>query len=291
MSSSNNSHFKNGQGIKFLPPGFHLVVYSAPPSAAALEAEGLPSASAASSSSTPFGEGITIRHGLFRLTKPKEIVLRRYDDESEAVDGDELDGKDVEDEAESTVAKRLKSDTGSSIARSSTLDSSKEIEGTIISSDYLKTLDPKLAPYPFEKQTEWKRLTSLITSHTLETVLEADKNGDSRCDSLMSSLADEYEGTSPSSSSQQIRKSQWGKERKINEIDEMDRVMVIDDNERKDWQEDIKKGRERCMRFANFDLKRSWRVGALGEEITRDSRDKSWVSVSPQHQRYLVWHC
>lgn len=251
-------------------------MYSAPPSSAALEAEGLPSASAASSSSTPFGEGITIRHGLFRFTNPKEIIVRRYDDSAEAVHNDGFEQEESEGVSESNSSKRLKTETGSSLARSpSSASLSKNIEGTIISQDYLKTLDPKLAPYPFEKQAEWKRLTSLITSHTLNTVLGTDSNGDSRCDSLMSSLADEFEGTSYSLQ-QQAQKSQWGKERKINEIDEMDKVNT-DENERKDWQEDVKKGRERCMRFANFDLKRSWRSGALGEEITRDSRDKSWV--------------
>jgi len=31
------------------------------------------------------------------------------------------------------------------------------------------------------------------------------------------------------------------------------------------------------LRFPQFDLKRSWREGAVGEEITRYSRDKSWL--------------
>lgn len=272
------------QGVKFLPPGFHLFVYSAPPSTATLESEGLP----ASTSATPFGEGITIRHGLLRFSKPKEIIVRKYDSGDEIVQegsGETLEeDDDVEEmeDIESTVAKRFKSSTGSSIALNTS--STSGIEGTIISQDYLKTLDPKLAPYPFEKQTEWKRLTSLITSNTLNTVLGFDGNGDSRCDSLMSSLADEFEGI-PSSSSSKIDKpkSQWGKERQINELDEMDRVNNPDykNGKENDWQEDVKKGKEKCMRFANFNLKRSWRIGALGEEITKNSRDKSWVGSNP----------
>ena len=34
---------------------------------------------------------------------------------------------------------------------------------------------------------------------------------------------------------------------------------------------------ERTMRFPRFRLKRSWRDGAVGEEITRYARDKSWL--------------
>lgn len=101
----------------------------------------------------------------------------------------------------------------------------------------------------------------------------------------MSSLADEKEaalGQDGSSSAEaQAERSQWGKERQINEIDEMDRSIAESNGEPVEsdtaWQEDVKKGKERCMHFASFDLKRSWRAGAVGEEITRDSRDKSWV--------------
>lgn len=35
--------------------------------------------------------------------------------------------------------------------------------------------------------------------------------------------------------------------------------------------------RDRFLGFPVFDLKRSWKSGATGEEITRDSRDKSWL--------------
>ncbi len=34
---------------------------------------------------------------------------------------------------------------------------------------------------------------------------------------------------------------------------------------------------ERTMRFPVFNLKRSWRDGAIGEEITRYAKDKSWL--------------
>jgi len=34
---------------------------------------------------------------------------------------------------------------------------------------------------------------------------------------------------------------------------------------------------ERVMRFPVYRLKRSWRDGAVGEEVTRYARDKSWL--------------
>lgn len=37
---------------------------------------------------------------------------------------------------------------------------------------------------------------------------------------------------------------------------------------------------EMPLHFIEFDLRRSFRVGAVGEEITRYSRDKSWLLAS-----------
>lgn len=39
----------------------------------------------------------------------------------------------------------------------------------------------------------------------------------------------------------------------------------------------LQEGNERKLKFPVFDIKRSWRDGAVGEEITRYSRDKSWL--------------
>lgn len=199
------------------------------------------------------------------------------DDGTEDVSG--ANSADEVEMSDGAVAKRLKSSSGTGVPATR---SSQGISDTIVSPEYLKTLDPKLAPYPFDKQAQWKRLTSLITSHTLQQVLGNDNNGDSRCDSLMSSLADEKEAA-PGAGSTGRPRSQWGKERQINELDEMDRTANgsagtrQEEEKEGDWQEDVSKGKERCMRFATFDLKRSWKEGAVGEEITRDSRDKSWV--------------
>jgi A1 cistron-splicing factor AAR2 len=282
-------NFYGNQGIKFLPPGLHLFVYSAPPSAAALAAEGLPSTTS-TYSSNPLGEGITIRHGLFRFSKPEEVIVRKYDPAAEQVEGVDAFMSETSEQAESsaglggTTSKRLKASSGNSVPTSlASPHTISSVEDTIISPEYLKTLDSRLAPYPFDKQAEWKRLTSLISQETVIQVLGVDSNGDCRCDSLMSSLADEKEGAASTS-----RRSQWGKERSVNELNEMARADTvtssdaIDQDEKIDegtLLEEVSKGKERCMRFASFDLKRSWRDGAMGEEITRNSRDKSWVSL------------
>jgi len=135
-----------------------------------------------------------------------------------------------------------------------------------VSKDYLKSLDPKLAPYPFDKVEEWKRLTSFVTDKTLETVLGKDGQGDARCDALMASLADESEGNSTQASE---KKQFWGKPRPAEEVSDAD----MQDVSRKDGK------RDRLLRFPAFNLKRSWRPGATGEQLSRDSRDKSWVSI------------
>jgi A1 cistron-splicing factor AAR2 len=135
-----------------------------------------------------------------------------------------------------------------------------------VSKDYLKSLDPKLAPYPFDKVDEWKRLTSFITDKTLETVLGKDGQGDARCDALMASLADESEGNSTQASE---KKQFWGKPRPAEEVVDAD----MQDVSKKEGK------RDRLLRFPVFNLKRSWRPGATGEQLSRDSRDKSWVST------------
>ena len=135
---------------------------------------------------------------------------------------------------------------------------------TIISKEYLRSLDPKLAPYPFSALVEWKSLISFITSTTLVDVLGVDAAGDACCDALMTSLADEAEGEAMQSSLN--KKMFWGKPRSEQETSS-------------ETCGTRKAKTDKVLQFPIFDLKRSWRPGAEGEELSRDSRDKNWVSA------------
>ena len=114
-------------------------------------------------------------------------------------------------------------------------------EEGIISSDRLKSLDSELALYPLNDLDRWKGLTSHITPDILRQVL----GEEGRTDGMM-----EVEGEE--------------EDLKL-EAGAPDGVPSLSARPRKKLQ------------FPKFDLRRSWRPGAVGEEITRYSRDKSWL--------------
>lgn len=162
--------------------------------------------------------------------------------------------------------------------------------------DQLRTLDPQLAPYPFEGHKQWKELTSLITQKTLDTVLGVDAMGDSRADALMSSKTDELIASRSNAGRATIDSARtvWGKPRESsdgniresNAIPESTEDVSHDKNELDESQSGVPaeagsisddQPTERILSFPVFDLKRSWREGASGEELSTNSRDKSWV--------------
>jgi A1 cistron-splicing factor AAR2 len=125
----------------------------------------------------------------------------------------------------------------------------------IISEEHLKSLDSELAPYPFDGLDKWKALTSMIGKRVLEEVL-----GSGRVDG-MTSVEGEVDETDII-------------QREASRSLGSDGTSVGADFKRETASQD---GEERAMRFVRFDLKRSWEKGSVGEEITRWSRDKSWL--------------
>ena len=118
-------------------------------------------------------------------------------------------------------------------------------EEAVISVDHLKTLDPELAPYPFDGSHKWTALTNKVNQMVLDEVIGTD----GRVDGMM--LVD-------------------GEEDELSELNKAKRTdgrPVLDPD-----QLDTKR-----LRFPKFDLKRSWKSGAVGDEVTRFSRDKSWL--------------
>ncbi|OXG24816.1 A1 cistron-splicing factor AAR2 [Cryptococcus neoformans Tu401-1] len=114
-----------------------------------------------------------------------------------------------------------------------------------MSDDNLKTLDKELAPYPFERFEAWKSLTSHITPTISQTVI----GPDGKADGLMPV------------------------------IDQEEDTLTTDMREKL---EEIKRrsqnfGFTKSLMFVRFSLKKSWRDGAVGEEVTVYSKDKSWL--------------
>lgn len=166
-----------------------------------------------------------------------------------------------------------------------TFDTGGSTPQSTLSRDQLRTLDPQLAPYPFNQHKSWQSLTSLITQKTLDDVLNQDSAGDSRADALMASKADEV--AARRQNSQNIARNEaedrttWGKPRPESHdfadaavaptSSAMTAVMGAEQSVMAEGEQ------EAVLNFPVFDLKRSWPPGAVGEELSLASRDKSWL--------------
>jgi len=107
----------------------------------------------------------------------------------------------------------------------------------LITDDRLKGLDKELAAYPFEGLGAWRSLVSRVTEELLEKVMADRKEG--RLDGMTSIKGMEEED---------VRLNSRGK------LDAEGKLV-----------------------FPVVDAKRSWRDGAVGEEVTKYSKDKSWL--------------
>ncbi|CDZ97714.1 mRNA splicing factor [Phaffia rhodozyma] len=141
----------------------------------------------------------------------------------------------------------------------------------VVSKEVLKGLDTKLAPYPIDRWETWKTLfpTKFVDVGKVERVLgkEGSVGGWDLDGFELSSRVEEEEGDMIGVS--------LGGERVLRHRSEKEGKAGADLTRSKDG-EPSGDG----IKWAMFDLKRSWRQGAVGEETTTFARDKSW----------LFWH-
>ncbi|KAK4052433.1 hypothetical protein OIV83_002235 [Microbotryomycetes sp. JL201] len=196
-----------------------------------------------SSSHSPedVSSGIGTRRALLRwFTKQRQVIVDEWDNT----------GEHLRSELDSRTRKRRR--TVASLATGGTSD-----QQMIVSDEYLQALDRELAPYSDDVQQRWLQLVNFVTQETIARVIGFDDAGNAFVEATMPSLADEHE------LKQARQKQTWGKPRS----DEQ-RVVVVDSDEETPQDE--------LLRFAKIDAKRSWPSGAVGSELTRWSKDKSW---------------
>ena len=196
-----------------------------------------------------------MKHSIIRFVRPQEVISREWSNFSESF-------QDAD-----TVRE------GSSRSKRRKLPPA-EPENTAVSRDHLRSIDTTMAPYSFDQLPTWKALTQHVDEVCVGRVVGFDDNGDARLDALTDVAGDEQH--IPTSS-----QSVWGKQR--HDFDMSDVV-----------QADTETTEEDLLRFVNFSLKRSWRAGAVGEEITRNSKDKSWllgnvIATQLNHGMSLLW--
>ena len=192
----------------------------------------------------------------------------------------------------------IASSTSSAIS-SSSLTTVQSSTSSSTSKNHFRAIDGKLPPYPYATQTIWQDLSSLITPDTLSRVVETskDSNGDYLTDGMMevltSTTSAKGKGRTTGDVNEEVsQRRQWGKARPEYEVHTSHQAAQASTNGDSAMEGSIgdvaKPGaaseislaasqREKKLHFADYDLKRSWRTGATGEEITRDSRDKSWL--------------
>jgi A1 cistron-splicing factor AAR2 len=108
----------------------------------------------------------------------------------------------------------------------------------IITDDRLKGLDKELAAYPFEGLGVWRSLVTRVTEEVLNKVMS---------------------------------------ERKEGRLDGMTGIRGVEEEDVRLNNRSGKLETEGRLVFPVVDAKRSWRDGAIGEEVTKYSKDKSWL--------------
>jgi hypothetical protein len=108
----------------------------------------------------------------------------------------------------------------------------------LITDDRLKGLDKELAAYPFEGLGVWRSLVTRVTEGVLEKVMA---------------------------------------ERKEGRLDGMTGIRGVEEEDVRLNTRSGKLETEGKLVFPVVDAKRSWRDGAVGQEVTKYSKDKSWL--------------
>ncbi len=138
-------------------------------------------------------------------------------------------------------------------------DEGNEVE-SIVEMERLRGMDKELAMYPFEQGEDWMGLVKYVKEKDLREVV----GSGGRVDGLMEVEGDEVEiPLAPMTTTARATIASPVKETEAEETSSLKGEIDKEDT----------------LKFVTFDLKRSWRKGAVGEEITRFSRDKSWLLV------------
>lgn len=119
---------------------------------------------------------------------------------------------------------------------------------TLLSQYHLRTLDSELAAYPLYRWNDWAALLSCVQDADVVRLLGRKR----KLDSLFESPADD-------------------------EVLQKGSSMQTEKPELSVGQRQEPEQQEGQLLYAPFELKRSWRKGAVGEEVTIYSRDKSWL--------------
>ena len=119
---------------------------------------------------------------------------------------------------------------------------------TILTQEHLRSLDSELAAYPLHRWSAWEALTSCVSDEDIVRLVGPKR----KLDSLFESPADD-----------EVEPKKYGEQSGTAKITDRAGSQVS--------------STDGHLMYAPFDLRRSWRKGAVGEEVTLYSKDKSWL--------------
>ncbi len=267
------------QGVKLIPPGWHLFAWSG----------------AASATGTADDSNVGLRTATFRYFEQQQVIVRRHDKASER--WLHPDAKPASAQARSSTSSRKRLAQGASLP-----------ESTLTSQDHLRALDPQLAPYPLQKLPELVAATRHLQSAPrkeaedfLAQMLGVDtQSGDFWTDALAEVEMVEPDGSIVQSLA--ARRRAADKAQKAEE--DLDRLLAKGRGERyygKDQAGATGEMDERAedaqsanpsfadeavqrLRLPRLDVRRSWPQGTVGADLTRWSIDKSWLLQDLAHR-------
>ncbi|KAK3815504.1 MAG: A1 cistron-splicing factor [Benniella sp.] len=246
------------KGIKFIPPGAHFVYYSLhntkttqSNSQDSLEGEGEGTIQVTEGGVT----GGDVRIGFWRLFESGEVVVMKWNAYNE----------EMELEKDKDQLARYKAG--------------------------IQEFDPFLGPYPLlppeSTYPAWLKLSDHISRATIGKVFPADGFVNSHDDQLEDELARATKIIDRQQKKEKEELPQAGSSsRTMGPIREEENTVEMETNsEAQHLQEQSKdrttmrksESKDNLVKFTPFDLRSSFRKGAVGEEVTRYSLDKSWL--------------
>jgi A1 cistron-splicing factor AAR2 len=145
------------------------------------------------------------------------------------------------------------------------------IEHTITSLDYIKSIDSQLAPYPMKDYDRWKTLTNYITLDHVSSMIGFNHQEDSLLDSLITNHLNLSKHPPPPLSNNLTHRTQWGKPRKLSPDHDSSKSELT---------------HQPTTHWPFIDLNRSWPKDAIGPQLTKWSRDKSWLFNHLMHHQF-----
>ncbi|PWN49896.1 hypothetical protein IE53DRAFT_369384 [Violaceomyces palustris] len=296
------------KGFKSLPKGLHCLSWSSPSSGPPRDGKG-----DEDGAGIGMGMGVSVKNSwLIDTTEGAKLFLRDYDPEKDdlVLPNPTPTASDLSLSRKGRASKKLRRPLNADERRK------KLASTTLISQSHLESLQPQLVSFPSPdslkesgEYEDWRNCIKYLDAKLRSSggpspgdgerfkgaQVEEEMSSNSEGSSLLARIlgTDRSSGDYKTDSLEAVGKGRgsiegldepgkdfgrtiWGKPRPPDEVvDQVMETKVYEADQRDD--EEALQFDSEGLRFTDFDLKRSWPKGSVGEDLTRWSRDKSWL--------------